>query len=145
MPHSTCVIQNGTNEGYVYILIRSSSGTPLRFSMRILYRRFAAFLVMFQRVHSILSRLGFEDLASMKKGFLKEMFIYGLRVNHYDFVALHSMRIFFLKGLCVLVRVEIIHKSKFLPGTVEKNSSTIRSSARNRTYACATPVHCSEH
>ena len=26
------------------------------------------------------------------------------------------------------VRVEIIHKSKFLPGTVEKNSSTIRSS-----------------
>ncbi len=45
----------------------------------------------------------------------------GLRVNHYDFVALHSMRIIFLKGLCVLVRVEIIHKSKFLPGTVEKN------------------------
>ena len=35
-----------------------------------------------------------------------------------------------------LVRVEIIHKSKFLPGTVEKNSSTIRSSGRNRTYAC---------
>ena len=61
----------------------------------------------------------------------------GLRVNQYDFVALHSMRIIFLKGLCVLVRVEIIHKSKFLPGTVEKNSSTIRSSGRNRTYACA--------
>ena len=34
----------------------------------------------------------------------------GLRVNHCDFVALHSMRIIFLKGLCVLVRVEIIHK-----------------------------------
>ena len=31
----------------------------------------------------------------------------------------------FLKGKCVLVRVEIIHNSKFLPGTVEKNSSTI--------------------
>ena len=46
-------------------------------------------------------------------------------VNHYDFVALHSMLIIFLKGYCVLVRVEIIHKSKFLPGTVEKNSSTI--------------------
>ena len=46
---------------------------------------------------------------------------------------------------CVLVRVEIIHKSKFLPGTVEKNSSTIRSSGRNRTYACAMPVHCSDH
>ncbi len=46
--------------------------------------------------------------------------------NYYDFVALHSMWIIFLKGLCVLVRVEIIHKSKFLPGTVEKNSSTIR-------------------
>ncbi len=30
----------------------------------------------------------------------------------------------FLKGICVLERVEIIHKSKFLPGTVEKNSST---------------------
>ncbi len=48
-----------------------------------------------------------------------------LRVNQYDFVAPHSMWIIFLKGLCVLVRVEIIHKSKFLPGTVEKNSSTI--------------------
>ena len=36
----------------------------------------------------------------------------GLRVNHYDFVALHSMWIIFLKGYCVLVRVEIIHKSK---------------------------------
>ncbi len=46
----------------------------------------------------------------------------GLRVNHYDFVALHSMWIIFLKGYCVLVRVEIIHKSKFLPGTVEKNT-----------------------
>ena len=45
----------------------------------------------------------------------------------------------------VLERVEIIHKSKFLPGTVEKNSSTIRSSGRNRTYACAMPVHCSDH
>ncbi len=43
----------------------------------------------------------------------------GLRVSH-DFVALHSMCIIFLKGLCVLVRVEIIHKSKFVPGTVEK-------------------------
>ena len=42
----------------------------------------------------------------------------GLRVNH-DFVALHSMWIIFLKSYCVLVRVEIIHKSKFLPGTVE--------------------------
>ncbi len=45
----------------------------------------------------------------------------GLRVNHYDSVALHLMWIIFLKGYCVLVRVEIIHKSKFLPGTVEKN------------------------
>ncbi len=27
--------------------------------------------------------------------------------------------------------MEIIHKSKFVPGTVEKNSSTIRSSGRN--------------
>ncbi len=35
--------------------------------------------------------------------------------------------------------------SKFEPGTVEKNSSTIRSSGRNRTYACAMPVHCSDH
>ena len=37
----------------------------------------------------------------------------GLRVNHYDFVALHSMWRDFLKGnpkgKCVLVRVEIIH------------------------------------
>ncbi len=33
--------------------------------------------------------------------------------------------------------MEILHKSKFLPGTVEKISSTIRSSGRNRTYACA--------
>ena len=51
----------------------------------------------------------------------------------------------FLKGYSVLVRVEIIHKSKFLLGIVEKNSSTIRSSGRNRTYACAMPVHCSDH
>ncbi len=63
-----------------------------------------------------------------------------LWVNHYDFVALHSMWIILLKGCCVLVRVEFIHKSTFLPGTVEKNSSTIRSSGRNRTYACATGV-----
>ncbi len=34
----------------------------------------------------------------------------GLRVNH-DFVALHSMWIIFVKGYCVLVRMEIIHKS----------------------------------
>ena len=53
--------------------------------------------------------------------------------------------IIFLKRICVLVRVEIIHKSKFLPGTVEKNSSTIRSSGRNRTHACAMTVHCSDH
>ncbi len=33
------------------------------------------------------------------------------------------LQIIFLKGLCVLVRVEIIHKSKFLPGTVEKTST----------------------
>ena len=45
----------------------------------------------------------------------------GLRVNHCDFVALHSMWIIFLKGYCVLVRVEIIHKPKFLtvPGSSE--------------------------
>ncbi len=36
----------------------------------------------------------------------------GLRVNHYHFVAFHSMWIIFLKGICVLERVEIIHKSK---------------------------------
>ncbi len=29
-----------------------------------------------------------------------------LKVNHFDFVALHSMWIIFLKGYCVLVRVE---------------------------------------
>ncbi len=69
----------------------------------------------------------------------------GLRVNHYDFVALHSMWIIFLKGYCVLVRVEIIHKSKFLPGTVEKNSSTIRSSGRNRTHACSNPRTVRRH
>ncbi len=56
-----------------------------------------------------------------------------------------NMWIIFLKGYCVVVRVEILHKSKFLPGTVEKNSSTIRSSSRNRTHACAMPVHCSAH
>ena len=60
----------------------------------------------------------------------------GLRVNHYDFVALHSMWIIFLKGLCVLVRVEIIHKSKSLPGTVEKNSSNFSAGIE------PTPVRC---
>ncbi len=40
-----------------------------------------------------------------------------LRVNHYDFVALHSMWIIFLKGYCVLVRVEILCQAwvRFLP------------------------------
>ncbi len=57
----------------------------------------------------------------------------GLRVNHYDFVALHSMWKIFLKGICVLERVEIIHKSKFLPGTVEKNSPA---SHRRRFDSC---------
>ncbi len=38
----------------------------------------------------------------------------GLRVNHYDFVALHSMWIIFLKGYCVLVRVGITWV-RFLP------------------------------
>ena len=64
----------------------------------------------------------------------------GLRVNHYDFVALHPMWIIFLKGICVLEQVEIIHKSKFLPGTVEKNSSTIRSSGRNRVKCTSSEV-----
>ncbi len=47
------------------------------------------------------------------------------RVNH-DFVALHSMWIIFVKGICVLERVEIIHKST-VPGknfdsyTLQKN------------------------
>ena len=36
----------------------------------------------------------------------------GLRVNHYGFVALHSMWIIFLQGKCVLVRVEIIQQVK---------------------------------
>ncbi len=50
----------------------------------------------------------------------------------YDFVSLHSMWRIFLKGLCVLVRVEIIHKSKFLPGTVEKNSPVLRQESNLR-------------
>ncbi len=42
----------------------------------------------------------------------------------------------FSKGLMFLsTSGNYIHKSKFLPGAVEKNSSTIRSSGRNRTYA----------
>ncbi len=37
----------------------------------------------------------------------------GLRVNHYDFMALHSMwRIFYRVNVCQY-RVEIIHMSKF--------------------------------
>ena len=59
-----------------------------------------------------------------------------LRVNHFDFCGFTRCG-YFLKGYSVLVRVEIIHKSNFFPGTVEKNWSTIRSSGRNRTYACA--------
>ena len=52
----------------------------------------------------------------------------------------------FFKGLmCLSTSGNDIHMSKFLPRTVEKNSSTIRSSGRNRTYACAMPVHCSDH
>ena len=42
----------------------------------------------------------------------------GLRVNHYDFCGTSLDVDNFSEGLCVLVRVEIIHKSKFLPGTV---------------------------
>ena len=48
-------------------------------------------------------------------------------------------------GLMCLRTSGYYTQSKFLPGTVEKNSSTIRSSGRNRTYACAMPVHCSDH
>ena len=88
---------------------------------------------------------GTSFVESVADGFVQDCRFKSLRVNHYDFVALYSMWIIFLKGKCVLVRVEIIHKSKFLQGTVEKNSSTIRSSGRNRTYACALPVHCSDH
>ena len=44
----------------------------------------------------------------------------------FQFKSSYTSCITFLKGLCVLVRVEIIHKSKSLPGTVEKISSTIR-------------------
>ncbi len=65
-------------------------------------------------------------------------------INNYDFVALHSMWIIFLKGICVLERVEIIHKSEFLPGTVEKNSSTIslvvRAVHRHRTGVGSIPA-----
>ena len=60
----------------------------------------------------------------------------GLRVNHYDFVALHSMWIIFLKGKCVLLRVEIINKSKFLPGTVEKKLFPVRISTCVSIYTC---------
>ena len=45
-------------------------------------------------------------------------------------------------GLMCLSTSGYYTQSKFLQGTVEKNSSTIRSSGRNRTYACAMPVHC---
>ncbi len=38
-------------------------------------------------------------------------------------------------GLMCLRTSGYYTQSKFLPGTVEKNSSTIRSSGRNRTYA----------
>ena len=41
----------------------------------------------------------------------------GLRVNHYDFVALHSMWIIFLKGICVLERVEITLYKVEIPHT----------------------------
>ncbi len=71
----------------------------------------------------------------------------GLMVNHYEFSALHSMWRIFLKSHCVLVRVEIIHKSEFLPGTVEKKliNYNMSSGRIEPTPACAMPVRCSDH
>ena len=61
---------------------------------------------------SVLEELGWNNLYTNRK-MQKAILMYKvMRINHYDFVALHSMWIIFLKGLCVLVRVEIIHKSK---------------------------------
>ena len=45
----------------------------------------------------------------------------------------------FLKGKCVLVRVEIIHMLKFRWGTVEKNYSTIGPPAGIQSI---TPLRC---
>ncbi len=67
----------------------------------------------------------------------------GLRVNHYDFCGTSLDVDNFSIGLMCLRTSGYYTQSKFLPGTVEKNSSTIRSSGRN--YACAMPVHCSDH
>ena len=60
----------------------------------------------------------------------------GLRVNHYDFVALHSMWIIFVKGICVLERVEIIHKST-VPG---KNFDLCIISTRSKTHIPFTKI-----
>ena len=62
--------------------------------------------------------------------------VISLEGNHHDFTALHSMwRIFDVKGKCVLVRVEIIHMSKFEPGTVEKNRTGVGSIPAGGSYS----------
>ena len=48
-----------------------------------------------------------------------------LKVNHNDFVALHSIFGEFSEGLRSYFKWNIIHISKFKPETVAKNSSTI--------------------
>ena len=77
-----------------------------------------------------------ENGPKIAKKFYEELM--GVQVWFFSMILWH-FTIIISKSYWVLVRVEIIHKSKFLPGTVEKNSSTIRSSSRNRTYACAMP------
>ena len=51
----------------------------------------------------------------------------------------------FSKGLlCLSIETKLYTYRNSNRGTVKKNSSTISSSGRNRTYACAMPVHCSK-
>ena len=57
----------------------------------------------------------------------------------------HSPFLNIVEQEMVLIRAEIIHMSKFKPGTVEKNIINYRSSGRNRTHAFAMSVQCSYH
>ena len=56
----------------------------------------------------------------------------------------HSPFLNIVEQEMVLIRAEIIHMSKFKPGTVEKNIINYRSYESNL-YAFAMPVQCSYH
>ena len=67
-----------------------------------------------------------------------------LKVNHNDFVALHSIGKF-SEGLKCLISSGILYTCREQAGNSREKFINYRSSGRNRTYALVMPVQCSCH